>query len=113
MFSLLEHADESGAVQGTSAASTANRSNQAQGNKGQQQAAKAQAKKAQAAKQPAASNQSNQSGARAEDYYRAFEHVYKDQSSGWWVGQAALIRCPGVLWVQLLRSAGNMSQADS
>lgn len=87
IFSLLEHADEHGrvphssaAAAGSSGASSSRPAGQAQQPKNKQNQ-----QRQQAAKQ--GQPQSRPSGAaaqtaRAEDYYRAFEHVFEDPSSG-------------------------------
>lgn len=73
---MLEHADEQGEIQSSgTAADTSRLSSQAK-TKPSNQAGKKQATvKQQAA---AASRPSTGQSARAEDYYRAFEHVHKD-----------------------------------
>jgi len=78
IFALLEHADEQGEIQSTgTAADTSRLSSQASAKTNpNNQAGKKQAPvKQQAA---AASRPSTGQSARAEDYYRAFEHVYRD-----------------------------------
>lgn len=83
MFALLEHADETGRVERPGNSSQQKPADQAQAkNRPQQQHAgnkKQPAKQVHAAgRPPGAPAQS----ARAEDYYRAFEHVFRDPSSG-------------------------------
>ena len=81
MFSILEHADEGGRVEGLPAAAISNnRPAQVKSRPGQQQAPKKQAPPRQTAGSRPASAQ--QQTSRAEDYYRAFEHVFRDASSG-------------------------------
>lgn len=83
LFSVLEHADEHGQVPsaaGSSSASSSRPAGQSQQPKGKPTAAKQQAaKQAQAVSRPAGAAART---ARAEEFYRAFEHVFQDPSSG-------------------------------
>jgi hypothetical protein len=108
-FALLEHADEDGYVENIEdfrdLVESAKPAKASKVVKGKQQAGKASSKPAAgnsrnsntgAGTSRAASNQTNDTNkqARAEDYYRAFEHVYKDTSTG-------------VCWLESRPSAGS------
>jgi hypothetical protein len=84
-FALLEHADEAGRVEDSPRAGTSSRPadqpargrQNSQGGQGRQQHGKGPTPNT--AGRPAAAPAQ---AARAEDYYRAFEHVFRDPSSG-------------------------------
>jgi hypothetical protein len=97
-FALLEHADEDGYVENIDnvreLVGSAKPAKPAKSAKAKQQAGKGGSKTAAsnskastgAGASRATGNQQNESGkqARAEDYYRAFEHVYKDTTGVAW-----------------------------
>lgn len=81
MFALLEHADEAGRVPSSPGSGSSSRpAAQAQtSSKGNQAAKKQPLKQTQTVGRPPGAPAQT---ARAEDYYRAFEHVFRDPSSG-------------------------------
>jgi hypothetical protein len=127
-FALLEHADEDGHVEDINnvreLVGTAKPAKPAKGGaKTKQQTGKAGGKAASNSRATSAgagtsraTNQQNDSGgkqARAEDYYRAFEHVYKDASTGGrWrpaaASTAGVLKVPSAAvigWTQCVRSS--------
>jgi hypothetical protein len=80
MFALLEHADEMGRIPSSPGSGSSRPAAQAQtSSKGNQAAKKQPPRQAHTVGRPAAAPAQT---ARAEDYYRAFEHVFRDPSSG-------------------------------